>query len=369
MRGSNGQGKTNLLEAIYLLAIGKSPRASTDREMVSADALDDFRVHAQVAGDIATSGGDVRLQVDLSSGASDSPAPSPPASETERAPRRIHKTFRVNGVPKRSSDFVGILKAVSFAAEDLDLISGPPSLRRRYADILVSQITPLYTRELQEYQRALTQRNHLLKSVRVRDSQPAELDFWDTQLAISGGRVVSARARAIRALDETARVIHSELSGSPAPLSLSYAPSVEVEERHDAREISRRLLDAIRSNRRREIAAGFSLIGPHRDDFTAAIDGMEVGAYASRGQSRIVALAMKMGEARLIEDATGERPVILLDDVMSELDPARRKSVFDRTEKYEQVIVTTAEPALLDDVRDRTARRISITEGKLSPNE
>ena len=351
------------------MAIGKSPRASTDREMVRTAALDDFRVHAQVAGDIATSVATARLQVDLSSGASDSPAPTPLATEDESPPRRIQKTFRVNGAPKRSSDFVGILKAVSFAAEDLDLISGPPSLRRRYADILVSQITPLYTRELQEYQRALTQRNHLLKAIRARDSQPSELDFWDTQLAISGGRVVSARARSIRALNETARSIHSELSGSDAPLSLSYAPSVDMEDSQDAREISRTLLDAIQSNRHREIAAGFSLTGPHRDDFTAAIDGMEVGAYASRGQSRIVALAMKMGEAQLINDATGEQPVILLDDVMSELDPARRNSVFARTEKYEQVIVTTAEPALLDDMKAQPVHRISITQGQLYPNE
>lgn len=359
--GRNGQGKTNLLEAIYLMAIGRSSRGATDRQMVRSGALEDFLAHTQVAGEAVTSSGNLSLQVDLSAGERNPSA----SGEARSQAQRVQKTFRVNGVPKRSSDFVGLLKAVMFAAEDVDLLSGTPTLRRRYLDILTSQITPGFAREAQDYQRVLTQRNHLLKSIRERTARESELEFWDVQLSIHAARIMDARLRVTNALDENTDPIHRELSGLDQTLSLKYSPSFETGDYEDVRDLSKMMLDEFREIRRREIGAGFCLIGPHRDDFSAKLDGMDVGSFASRGQTRTVILAMKLGEAQLIGDRVGDKPVALLDDVMSELDEDRRRHVFDRIKDYEQVIITTAETDLGDMISDCTVRRISVDSGRV----
>ncbi len=361
--GRNGHGKTNLLEAIYLMAIGRSPRSATDRRMVRTEAFEDFMVHAQVAGEVITSSGRVNLQVDLSGGVKNS---DPPAGGAQSQTQRIQKTFRVNGVPRRSSDFVGLLKAVLFAAEDMDLMNGPPSLRRRYADILTSQLMPGFLREAQEYQKVLTQRNHLLKSIKERGARTSELEFWDVQLSIHAARIMDARLRVINALNATAGPIHSELSGLDQTLSLTYSPSLDMGDYKDARDLSKTILEEIQALRQREIGAGFCLVGPHRDDLRAGLDGMEVGSYASRGQTRTVILAMKLGEAQLISDRVGDQPVMLLDDVMSELDAERRRHVFNRIKEYEQVIITTAETDLRQMIGDHPVRRISIDSGQVT---
>ncbi len=366
IEGRNGHGKTNLLEAIYLMAIGRSPRSATDRQMVRVDAFKDFLTHAQVAGEVVASSGRFGLQVDLSGGAKSS---NSAADRGRPQTHRVQKTFRVNGVPKRSADFIGLLKAVLFAAEDMELMSGPPTLRRRYMDILTSQLTPGYLRDAQEYQRILTQRNHLLKSIREREAKASELEFWDARWSVYAARVMDARVRAINSLDETTAPIHDELSGLDRTLSLTYSPSLEMGEYKDVGELSKTFLEEVQALLRREIAAGFCLVGPHRDDFGAELDGMEVGSYASRGQTRTVILAMKLGETQLISDKVGDQPVALLDDVMSELDAERRKRVFDRIKDYEQVIMTTAETDLRGMIGDHPVRRVSIDSGRVTSSD
>ena len=363
IEGRNGQGKTNLLEAIYLMVIGRSPRSATDRQMVRAEALNDFIAHAQVYGEVATYRGGVNLQVDLSSGGGNANSPGGPVQSQSR---RIQKTFRVNGAPKRFSDFTGILKAVLFAAEDMDLLSGSPTARRRYMDILTSQVVPGHVKEVQECQKVVTQRNHLLKSIRERAASETELEFWDVQLSIHAARIMDARLRVMNALDAAVNPIHRELSGLDQELSLTYVPSLEVGNYEDTRSLSKTILEELQAARRREIGAGFCLIGPHRDDFKAELDRMEVGSYASRGQTRTVILAMKLGEAQLISDRVGDTPVVLLDDVMSELDEDRRRHVFDRIRDYEQVVITTAETDLGDVIGDCAVRRISIDSGQVA---
>ena len=362
VEGPNGHGKTNLLEAIYMMSAGKSLRASTDRDLVRSAAFDDIFTHAQVSTEIATSAGDVRLQVDLAEPASsESDARHQPA---ETAPR-ITKRFRVNGVPRRASDFVGVLKAVLFSAEDLEFTSGPPSIRRRYADMLVSQLDAGYVREAQEYQRVMTQRNHLLKSIREGRSNESELEFWDVQLSIHAARIMEGRASAIRALSAAACPIHQTLSGSGEPLSVTYMPSVEPGEYSDTRELSRTVLAAIMVERRREVAAGHCIVGPHRDDIAVSIGEMDVRTYGSRGQSRTAVLAMKLGEVDLIADEFGEQPVVLLDDVMSELDGVRRRCVVDRASNLDQVIVTNAEPNVAEVFSDLPVRAIAVRSGSV----
>ena len=361
--GRNGHGKTNLLEAIYIMVIGRSSRGAADRQLVRAGTFEEFLIHAQVSGEVISSSGKVNLQVDFSGGSQNLDTST---EGKQSQPRRVQKTFRVNGVPKRSSEFVGILKAVLFAAEDMNLLSGPPSVRRRYVDVLITQLVPGYVREAQEYQKVLTHRNHLLKSIRERQSKESELEFWDVQLSIHAARIMDSRLRVLRSLDESATPIHSEMSGLDEALSLRYFPSVEMGEYENVRDLSKVILQELHTIRHREIGAGFCLIGPHRDDFSAELDGMEVGSFASRGQTRTAILAMKLGEAQLIYDKTGERPVVLLDDVMSELDLDRRRHVFDRIKDYDQVVITTAEPNLSDVVGTGPIRRISIDSGRVS---
>ena len=365
LEGPNGHGKTNLLEALYMMSAGKSLRASTDRDLVRSAAFDDIFTHAQVATEITTSSGDVRLQVDLAEPApSESDTPSSRHQQVEAAPR-ISKRFRVNGVPRRASDFVGVLKAVLFSAEDLEFTSGPPSIRRRYADMLVSQLDAGYVREAQEYQRVMTQRNHLLKSIREGRSNESELEFWDVQLSVHAAQIMEGRARAIRALSAAACPIHETLSGSGEPLSVTYMPSVEPGDYPDARELSRTVLAAILAERRREVAAGHCIVGPHRDDITVSIGEMDVRAFGSRGQSRTAVLAMKLGEVDLIADKFGEQPVVLLDDVMSELDESRRRCIVQRASNLDQVIVTNAEPNVREVFSGLAARTIAIRSGSV----
>ena len=365
LEGPNGHGKTNLLEALYMMSAGKSLRASTDRDLVRSAAFDDIFTHAQVATEITTSSGDVRLQVDLAEPApSESDTPSSRHQQVEAAPR-ISKRFRVNGVPRRASDFVGVLKAVLFSAEDLEFTSGPPSIRRRYADMLVSQLDAGYVREAQEYQRVMTQRNHLLKSIREGRSNESELEFWDVQLSVHAAQIMEGRARAIRALSAAACPIHETLSGSGEPLSVTYMPSVEPGDYPDARELSRTVLAAILAERRREVAAGHCIVGPHRDEIAVSIGEMDVRAFGSRGQSRTAVLAMKLGEVDLIADKFGEQPVVLLDDVMSELDESRRRCIVQRASNLDQVIVTNAEPNVREVFSGLAARTIAIRSGSV----
>ena len=358
VEGPNGHGKTNLLEAVYLLSVGRSPRTSADGEMVRRDAAASAgagaggAVHARAEAEVETARGLLRVRVDL----------------VGRGTARARKTFSVNGVRRRSADFVGALKAAMFAAEDLRLTDGPPSVRRRYMDILVSRMERAYLRDVQEYQKLATQRNHLLKAIRQRRSAASELDFWDERMAALGARIMAARARALATLDDAARPIHAQLGGADGDMSLSYAPSADLggldARGEDApRALAAALLDAMRRGRDADVAAGFCRIGPHRDDLDVSIGGMSVGSYASRGQSRTAALAMRLGEAKLLADAGGDQPVILLDDVVSELDPTRRRRVLDMTDGSEQTLVATAEPNLADEFGARAVSRVRVKSG------
>ena len=369
VEGPNGHGKTNLLEAIYMMSAGKSLRASTDRDLVRSAAFDDIFTHAQVSTEVTTSAGNVHLRVDLAEPAPNhADAPGSRHRQVESAPR-ISKRFSINGVPRRASDFVGVLKAVLFSAEDLEFASGPPSIRRRYADMLVSQIDSGYVREAQEYQRVMAQRNHLLKSIREGRSNESELEFWDVQLSIHAARIMEGRANAIRALSAAACPIHQTLSGSCEPLSVTYMPSVEPGEYSDAPELSRTVLAAILAERRREMAAGHCIVGPHRDDIAVSIGEMDVRAFGSRGQSRTAVLAMKLGEVNLIADEFGEQPVVLLDDVMSELDEVRRRCVVDRASTLDQVIVTNAEPNVREVFSGLAVRTIMVRSGSVASDQ
>ena len=271
-----------------MMSAGKSLRASTDRDLVRSGAFQDPLAHAQVSTEVRTSSGDVRLQIDMAEIASNETDSSPSSHRLPADTPRITKRFRVNGVPRRASDFVGVLKAVLFSAEDLEFTSGPPSVRRRYADMLVSQLDSGYVREAQEYQRVMTQRNHLLKSIREGRSSESELEFWDVQLSIHAAKNHGQpRPEAIHALSDATCPIHETLSGSGEPLVSDVSSLSRTRENTQTRESYPEPCSRLSwTERRREVAAGHCIIGPHRDDIAVSIGEMDVRALLDPGDSR-----------------------------------------------------------------------------------
>lgn len=364
--GRNGQGKSNLLEAIYLLAIAKSHRASSDREMVRWRRQDED-LHTQVSAVVQRKTDRLRVQIDLAPLADPDAVRTADPSEDGRSGRTsgVRKTIRVNGVPRRAADTVGEVNAVLFTVDDIDLVSGPPPVRRRYLDILISQIDQRYLRSLQRYQRVLSQRNHLLKTIREGRASPGEMEFWDDELVAEGAYLMVQRARTLGELSDSADPIHRELTGDGERLEMIYRPRVPMRPGASDGETASDLRRALDDQRPREIDQGFTVTGPHRDDVQMLLDGVDAGDYASRGQSRTVVLAMKLAEARYLSGARGHEPILLLDDVLSELDGVRRARVLEWAGRYQQCMITTADPASIEDPFLKGMDRLAVVQGRI----
>lgn len=371
-QGDNGQGKSNLLEAIYLLAVGKSPRASSDRELVRRQPVDE-ETYSRVAAVIETGSehdgahddGPLKLQIDFN---------ITRTADDDEADNvgllggiSVQKYIRVNGVPRRPSSLVGQLNAVMFSADDLELVYGSPSIRRRYMDILISQVDQRYLRTLQRYQRVVTQRNSLLKAIREGRSEEDELTFWDQQLVDEGEYIVSQRNSSIQQLSEMASPIQQGLSGTGESMEIIYQPNVSLDGSADEGGIAKSMHESLHDRRRREVAQGVTVTGPHRDDLRILLNGMDVGAYASRGQCRTVVLSMKLAEAGYLKARRGQEPILLLDDVLSELDVDRREHVLDQAAQYEQSIITTAQVDSVDPRHLSTMTRHIVKAGSVYP--
>jgi len=376
LHGDNGQGKSNLLEALYLLAVPKSQRAEHDRDVLSWSHSADAQAHTQVAATVHRDGEQQRVQIDLIASLSASASRSQdilPASEEPSEAKRegpaIQKFIRVNGAPRRAAELIGEFNAVMFSAQDMDIVYGPPPVRRRYLDVLLSQQDRAYLRTLQRFQRVLAQRNRLLKRIRERQSKSAELDPWDEKLAADGSGIMARRQGALRDLSAASRTLYAELAASGEEVGLEYLPGVSsgVLEA-DAQAVHTRLRQSLTRGRDREIAQGFTLSGPHRDDFRVLIGGQDAARYGSRGQARTAVLALKLAEAQYLSDQRGQSPVLLLDDVLSELDAARRRKVLDKAEAYDQAFVTTAELGLVDANRLARAACFVVRNGILKPS-
>ena len=364
VHGENGQGKSNLLEAIYVLAIAKSPRASADRELIRWQSTQSGG-HSQVLATAQRGADQTRVQIDFQT------VPAPDEGQEDRkgdlsqGAVSVQKHIRVNGVPRRASELVGLINAVMFSAEDLELVYGPPALRRRYLDILISQLDRQYLRALQRYQRVVYQRNHLLRMVRNGRSGAGELSFWDDKLATEGEQVMVKRARTVRRLSDLAGPIHEGLTGNGEGLELRYRPSVPVEDQGLENGLAGALRRTMEASRDREIAQGVTMSGPHRDDLSLLLDGRDAGVFASRGQARTVALAMRLAEAAHMMSERRQEPILLLDDVLSELDKARRAQVLGAASQYEQCFITTAD---LDSIEGRFLsgmHRFAVRDGRL----
>ena len=344
--GANAQGKSNLLEAVHLLATMRSPRTASDAELIrwQADRLVGPPVGRLVA-EVDAQAGPLRLEMAVV-GRSGQPL----SSGGEQSPgAHATKTVRVNGLARRLSDAVGQLAAVLFTAHDMEMVVGPPSLRRRYLDIAISQVDGAYLRALQRYAKVLLQRNHLLKRLQDGSARREELAFWDEQLVLEASAIVSARALAVSDLAPLAAAAHTDLSDGREELSLVYQPHLGATiDGHQAASLARQELAAAFAQElgrwcEREVRAGATILGPHRDDLLVRLDGVSAAAFASRAQQRTIALALRLAEARLLRQRRGDSPVLLLDDVLSELDGQRRARVLAAIADYEQVVITATD--------------------------
>ncbi len=331
MLGDNAQGKTNLLESIYYLATSRSPHAGADRELVNWLASDEEPLpYARLVGRVARSAHELLIEITLTQQANDA--------------SRYRKQIRLNGVGKRAMDLLGQLNVVLFLPEDIALVSGSPGGRRRYLDATLCQIEAAYCRALARYNQIVTQRNALLRDLRERGGDQGQLTFWDERLVEHGAHVVARRRRALVALDQLAHTVHGEVTDGTEALHLEYVPSVELGTQQGKEEIAASFKDQLLALRHREIPAGMTLVGPHRDDVRFLIDDVDSGVYGSRGQQRTAALALKLAEVELMRQETGEYPILLLDDVLSELDARRRRFLLHHLDDGpQQAIITTTD--------------------------
>lgn len=340
LHGDNGQGKTNILEALFMLAAAKSVRARHEREIVSLNS-DAEIPYARIEAEVQKAGGaGEQLTIDIVL----QRTPGGPGGEGAHLQKRV----RVNGVNRSAAGLVGEVQAVLFEPQDVELVFGPPSARRRYLDLTLSQVDSRLFRSLQEYNRVLAQRNSLLKAVRERRAGDDELAYWDEGLVTAGAVVVGARRTALGRLSALASETHGELTAGAERLDLTYVPSLAGALEAGDDELPTLFKEALAEGREREVAQGTTLVGPHRDDFAFTVGGANLATFGSRGQQRLATLALKLAEARFMEERSGEPPVLLLDDVLSELDPARRRYLTERVERHAQAIITTADLAAFE---------------------
>lgn len=354
LQGRNAQGKTNLLEAIFMLATSKAVHASQEREIVGWQASNEPIPFCRVLGDATLDGRSLELEIVLS-----------PRGDGVNFTKQI----KINGVAKRAMDLVGVLRAVLFLPEDIKLVDGGPGERRHYLDMALCQIDKTYCRALSAFQRVLLQRNSLLKQLREQEVNPAspavdaQLAFWDEKLAHHGALVMARRHNFIVELEQIAAERHAELSGGRERLALHYLPSFNPglladrefdllrdglltdapTSRLEANVVAMAYQRKLAARRMRELAVGTTLYGPHRDDLRFLANGRDLRVYGSRGQQRSAALSLKLAEMRAMTAATGSAPLLLLDDVMSELDAERRAMLLAVIDDAPQAVVTTTD--------------------------
>ncbi|MEZ4860870.1 MAG: DNA replication/repair protein RecF [Caldilineaceae bacterium] len=358
LQGQNAQGKTNLLEAIYFLSTTKPVQAQHEREVVDWRAQEEPIPYSRIAAEVQGSGRTLQLEVILT-----------PRGDGVNYTKQV----KINGVNKRAMDLLGLLPTVLFLPADVKLVDGSPGERRRYLDIALCQIDRNYCRALAAYQKVVTQRNSLLKTLREQNARPnaesteAQLSFWDEKLVQHGSIVISRRQLFIHQLSLVAQERHAALSDTLEKLQLFYAPSFNPGHLTEAEfsglqeglhcptvavaasatlaveTVAHAYHAKLRSRRSRELATGNTLYGPHRDDLLLVANGHDLRAYGSRGQQRTAALALKLAELHVSTASTGTAPILLLDDVMSELDARRRSTLLAALAGVEQAVITTTD--------------------------
>ncbi len=379
--GANGQGKTNLLEALYYLSTGKSHRTSRDTELINKDdEVDEFVVQARI-----------KKKEEL-------------VEKLAVAVSAREKIYRVNDDRvERMADFLGRLNAVIFSPEDLKLVKGSPSQRRDFLDTEVSQVSPSYYEKLKRYEKILRQRNNLLKDIRAGRRKKGEmLAVFTEELTRTGSKIIAKRLEVVEKLKILARLQQRKLTENQENLKIEYELSF-AESRSTsggshssgssrssansnpkkAKDLSRFIADfegteedrkalervfrqELNSNLETEIERGYTLAGPHRDDLCLTLNDFDVRKYGSQGQQRTVALALKLSELEFMKSEQGEYPVLLLDDVFSELDRLRRQAVVDLIGSRIQTFITTTDKELVRDIAPEKEYYFRVDRGRIT---
>lgn len=313
--GNNAQGKTNILEAVYLSCTGRSHRTVHDKEMIM-NGSDFARVHVNARRNDGLH--DVEIVL----------------SQIGRRKVKV-----AGNAVSKSGEMLGHITGVLFAPEDLRMVKDGPAERRRFVDMELSQLRPSYYYALQRYARALKQRGALLKEAAVSPQALSTIDMWDEQLAESGAVIMEMRRDFIKKLSRKASEIHDHVSGGIEKLIVEYCPSVQTEK--TGQELKSEIDMTLKRMRPVDLKRMVTSIGPHRDDVRLNLNGMDARAYGSQGQVRTCALSMKLSELKIMTEESGEAPVLMLDDVMSELDPGRRRMLLNMLDGVQTFVTCT----------------------------
>ena len=348
--GNNAQGKSNLLEAIELLATLKSHRTRRDQDLIL-----EGEKSSQITANVERIYGQSELSITL-------------RSSGKRSLMLNHEKLH------RHLEFLGHINAVEFSCLDLDLVRGSPEIRRIWLDTLLIQLEPIYAHIINQYHKILRQRNSLLKIIRKQfnDSKKSDnfmttisqLKLWDEQLAEAGTRVTRRRNRVIQRLVPLAQKWHKSISGKAELLDINYLSNITIEnENHQT--IQQRFLEKIEQRSIIERNLATTVVGPHRDDVEFNINKNQANFYGSQGQQRTLVLAIKLAELQLIEDVIGEPPLLLLDDVLAELDHNRQKQLLEAIQGKFQTLITTTHLPTFDTEWLKSSQIIKVERGKI----
>ncbi len=305
--GDNAQGKTNILEAIFVAATTKSHKGSKDKEIVHFE-----KEEGHIRAYLEKEGVETRIDMHLRKNKS--------------------KGIAIDGQKiKKAAELIGLCNVVFFSPEDLGIIKNGPGERRHFVDMELCQLDSLYLHNLNHYNKIVNQRNKLLKDIWLNPSLKETLSIWDMQLVSFGNQLIQRRRLFVEQLNEIIFHIHKKLSGEKEEIRISYEPDVEEEE------FEQKLL----YNRERDLKAKATSVGPHRDDFSFMVGDVDIRKYGSQGQQRTAALSLKLSEIELVKKITEDTPVLLLDDVLSELDSNRRNFLLDSIGEIQTIITCT----------------------------
>ncbi|WP_139990838.1 DNA replication/repair protein RecF [Paenibacillus paridis] len=339
--GPNAQGKTNLLEAIFVLALTKSHRTSKDKELIGWQGDT-----ARITGEADKKYGSVKLDL-LFSGQG--------------------KKAKINGLEQRKlSDFIGSVNVVMFAPEDLEIVKGTPGVRRRFLDMEIGQVQPGYLHTLQQYGKVLQQRNNFLKAAYPGGANQTMLDVWNMQLAEHGVKIMKKRKHFIHKLQTFAEQIHAGITNGAEQLIIEYRPSFDADAQQDETVLFEQFMIKLTQVKDQEIRRGVTLVGPHRDDLAFFINGKEAQVFGSQGQQRTTALSLKLAEIELINEEIGEYPLLLLDDVLSELDHNRQTQLIETFQSKVQTFITTTGLESVDVSRLQDAGIYHVHDGRVT---
>jgi DNA replication and repair protein RecF len=330
--GPNGQGKTNLLEAVAMLALSTSPRARRELELIGPVAP-----MSRIEGEVESAGLKAELAITLT-------------LDGDRARRVIE----VDGVRRRAFDLPGRFRVTLFWPDDLGLVKAGPELRRRFLNQMLVQVEPGYGRALAGLKRVLEQRNSLLKKIAAGEESLDVLEAFNQELVRLGGEVVSARSSAVRELEPEVAMYHAQIS-SRERLEIHYEGPPE------------NLAEAVQNSLGEDLRRGSTTVGPHHDDLRVLLGGRDARSYGSQGQQRTAVVSLKLAEAALVARRTGERPVLLLDDVLSELDAERRTALLSQVAGEGQVVITSVEAGPFPPGLLANAMVWTVDQGRIQP--